>query len=185
MRIRIGTLKTPVGPVAVGWSGSTVLAIFMQEATQRQDRDDPAYSPQRPVTRLREHLAGRYDDITWETAESGRPLQALERYFAGDVRAIDKLEVDPGGTAFQAEIWRRLRDIPAGATRTYGELAHAAGRPDAARAVGGAVGSNPVPIVIPCHRVVGSDRSLTGFGGGLPRKKWLLEHEGALAKALL
>ncbi|NNE44645.1 MAG: methylated-DNA--[protein]-cysteine S-methyltransferase [Gemmatimonadetes bacterium] len=157
----------------------------MQEARHRQDWDDPSYAPRDPVTGLREHLESRYGEISWEPAETGRPLQALRRYFDGDVRAIDKLDVDPGGTEFQAEIWRRLRDIPAGATSTYGDLARSAGRPDAARAAGGAVGANPIPIVIPCHRIVGSNRTLTGFGGGLPRKKWLLEHEGALARTLL
>jgi len=88
--------------------------------------------------------------------------------------------VDPGGTEFQRTVWSALRTIPVGATRTYGQLAASIGRPTAPRAVGLANGRNPVAIVIPCHRVIGSNAALTGYGGGLPRKQWLLRHEGAL-----
>ena len=83
------------------------------------------------------------------------------------------------GTAFQRKVWAALQRIPAGETRSYGQLAAEIGEPDAARAVGLANGQNPIAIVIPCHRVIGADGSLTGFGGGLPRKRWLLTHEGA------
>ena len=113
------------------------------------------------------------DEIPPETRE------ALARYFDGETSAIDALDVDPGGTEFQAAVWRALREIPAGETRTYGELAGAVGHSGSARAAGGAVGSNPIAIVIPCHRVVGADGRLTGFGGGVRRKRWLLTHEGA------
>lgn len=97
----------------------------------------------------------------------------LERYFAGQVFSFD-LELAPDGSAFQKEVWRVVQDIPYGETRTYGEIANAAGHPSASRAVGGATGANPIPIVIPCHRVLGSDGSLTGFGAGLAAKKLLL-----------
>jgi methylated-DNA-[protein]-cysteine S-methyltransferase len=105
---------------------------------------------------------------------------ALRAYLKGDLAAIDKLPVRPKGTAFQQRVWAELRQIPAGRTIAYRELAKRAGRPTAIRAAGAANGQNPVSIVIPCHRVVGTDGTLTGYGGGLERKRWLLEHEGAL-----
>ncbi|MFZ0660634.1 MAG: methylated-DNA--[protein]-cysteine S-methyltransferase [Candidatus Binataceae bacterium] len=107
------------------------------------------------------------------------PRRSLEDYFSGDIAAIDKLGVETAGTPFQREVWTALRRIPAGQTTSYGELAAAIGRPRAVRAVGLANGSNPVAIVVPCHRVIGADGSLTGYGGGLERKRWLLAHEGA------
>jgi len=109
---------------------------------------------------------------------------ALQDYFSGDLRAIDEIRVRPGGTAFQRRVWRTLRTIPPGSTVTYGELAARLRRPDAVRAVGGANGANPIPIVVPCHRVIGADGSLTGYGSGLHRKRWLLEHEGVRLQAL-
>lgn len=104
---------------------------------------------------------------------------AIDAYFEGDIAAIDKLPVKTGGTPFQREVWRLLRLIPAGKTTTYGKLAARLGVPNAARAVGMANGANPIGVIVPCHRVIGSDASLTGYGGGLPRKQWLLTHEGA------
>jgi methylated-DNA-[protein]-cysteine S-methyltransferase len=113
------------------------------------------------------------------TALSAASL-TLENYFAGNVRAIDKILVETGGTPFQREVWSALRKIPAGKTTSYGLLATTIDRPKAIRAVGLANGANPVGIVVPCHRVIGADASLTGYGGGLERKRWLLEHEGVL-----
>jgi methylated-DNA-[protein]-cysteine S-methyltransferase len=108
--------------------------------------------------------------------------RALEAYFKGDLFAIDQIPVDTGGTRFQREVWAALRTIPAGQTLSYSVLASRIGRPKAVRAVGLANGANPIGIVIPCHRVIGADASLTGYGGGLDRKRWLLEHEGASFK---
>jgi methylated-DNA-[protein]-cysteine S-methyltransferase len=105
---------------------------------------------------------------------------SLTAYFAGDLAALDQIEVATAGTAFQEAAWAALRAIPAGATRSYAQQAAAIGRPKAVRAIGLANGSNPVGIVNPCHRVIGADGALTGYGGGLERKRWLLEHEGAL-----
>ncbi len=107
--------------------------------------------------------------------------QWLDAYFAGKRPAIDELPLAPVGTSFRQDVWRALRDIPYGQTVSYGELAQqvAAVRGKASpRSVGGAVGHNPISIVVPCHRVVGADGSLTGFGGGMANKVWLLEHEG-------
>ena len=104
----------------------------------------------------------------------------MRAYFKGDIAAIDTLPVETTGTQFQRSIWQALRKIPRGTTITYAELAKRIDKPKAIRAAGLANGQNPISIVVPCHRVIGSNGTLTGYGGGLPRKKWLLEHEGAM-----
>jgi methylated-DNA-[protein]-cysteine S-methyltransferase len=114
----------------------------------------------------------------------GGLTSAIARYFAGELGAIDALPVQTPGTPFQRDVWRALREIPLGTTISYSDLARRIGRPNAVRAVGLANGSNPVGVVVPCHRVIGSDGSLTGYGGGLERKRWLLRHERALPKDL-
>lgn len=103
----------------------------------------------------------------------------LRAYLSGDRSALDDVEVDGGGTPFQRLVWTALRAIPAGTTTTYGEIARRIGRPRASRAVGLANAKNPIAIVVPCHRVVGANGALTGYAGGLERKRWLLAHEGA------
>ena len=108
---------------------------------------------------------------------------ALESYFAGHLEAIEEIRTETRGTDFQRQVWSALREIPAGATLSYSQLAAKIGRPAAVRAVGAANGANPTPIVVPCHRVIGADASLTGFGGGLERKRWLLAHERKYAIA--
>ena len=102
----------------------------------------------------------------------------IEEYCAGTRRTFD-LKLAPRGTPFQHEVWNALVKIPFGETTSYGALAAKLGRPNGARAVGLANGSNPIGLIVPCHRVIGADGSLTGYGGGLPRKRWLLKHEGA------
>jgi len=102
---------------------------------------------------------------------------ALERYFDGEIAALDTIPVAFSGTPFQKRVWNALRTIAGGTTLSYGALAQRIGAPTAVRAVGLANGRNPIGVVVPCHRVIGSDGSLTGYGGGLPRKRWLLEHE--------
>ena len=122
-----------------------------------------------------------------ELEDGAAPLairQALEAYFAGDLAAIDAIPVETGGTAFQRQVWAALRDIPAAAPTSYGRLAQRIGRPGASRAVGMANGANPVGIVVPCHRVIGANATLTGYGGGLHRKEWLLGHEARYARAV-
>ncbi|WHZ24881.1 MAG: Methylated-DNA--protein-cysteine methyltransferase [Nitrospira sp.] len=105
------------------------------------------------------------------------PASAIAAYFDGDLHAIDSLPTATEGTPFQKRVWHALRHIPVGHTLSYGELAKRIGRPAAVRAVGLANGANPIGIVVPCHRVIGADGSLTGYGGGLERKRWLLNHE--------
>ncbi len=107
---------------------------------------------------------------------------AMDRYYSGDIHAIDRLETATNGTAFQKSVWSALRQIPAGTTWSYGQLAAHIDNPAAVRAVGLANGANPIGIVVPCHRVIGANGKLTGYGGGMERKQWLLQHEGALAR---
>ena len=107
--------------------------------------------------------------------------RAIDRYFAGNLTAIDRLPVETAGTPFQRDVWSALRAVPAGTTITYRQLAERIGRPAAIRAAGTANGANPISVVIPCHRVIGTNGSLTGYGGGMERKAWLLKHELSFA----
>lgn len=102
---------------------------------------------------------------------------SLREYFDGNIKAIDNIECRSGGTKFQKEVWNALRSIPVGQTMSYGELARKINRPQAVRAVGAANGANPISVVVPCHRVIGANGSLTGYAGGIERKRWLLQHE--------
>lgn len=138
-----------------------------------------------------EHLAGpgdaaryleRVERETGATPERGgaavaEVVRQLGEYFAGERRTFD-LDLAPHGTDWQLQVWMALRDIPYGQTVNYGTIAARLGRPTASRAVGAANGRNPISIVVPCHRVIGANQSLTGYGGGLPRKHWLLAREG-------
>ncbi len=123
------------------------------------------------------------DDDLPELVEDAPPLgearRQLEAYFAGELHEFD-LPLAPSGTGFQLRVWEELRAIPYGETISYGELARRMGDPGLARAVGLANGRNPLPVIVPCHRVIGADGSLTGFGGGLDRKRKLLELEAGL-----
>ena len=128
-------------------------------------------------------LRRQYGEVSVSFGHAPPPIRdAFARYFDGDIHALWEIPVRTGGTEFQRKVWAALRTIPAGETRSYGELARQIGAPSAMRAVGLANGANPVAIAIPCHRVIGANGSLTGFGGGLPRKQWLLTHEGATFK---
>ncbi len=147
------------------------------------------------------HLFGWYEHDRWQSRFGDRQLvreidpyglsSTVADYFKGNVRIIDDVPVAFSGTAFQNKVWHALRAIPAGETLRYGALAQRIGEPKAVRAVGLANGSNPVGLIVPCHRVIGSDGSLTGYGGGLGRKKWLLAHEarhaghGLFAKGMM
>lgn len=113
-------------------------------------------------------------------ARAERGARALERYFAGAKDAFDDVRFAAAGTPFQRQVWQALREIPYGHTESYGALASRIGRPGAARAVGAANRDNPIAIAVPCHRVIGASGALTGYAGGLDRKRWLLGHEGAI-----
>ena len=117
-------------------------------------------------------------DASWRASDNclAETKRQLREYFAGDRKDFD-LDLAPVGTEFQLQVWDSLCEIPYGETCSYGEIADRIGRPKASRAVGAANGQNPIPIVVPCHRVIGKSGHLTGFGGGLPTKEWLLQHE--------
>jgi methylated-DNA-[protein]-cysteine S-methyltransferase len=162
--ILFSRIDTPVGPLVLAASAGGLHAIEFQPSRY-------------PVAR----------DGTWREGDHPILRQAateLGEYFAGRRRTFD-LALAPRGTAFQQAVWRTLATIPYGETISYTELAARVGRPSAARAVGAANGRNPLPIVLPCHRVIGASGSLTGFGGGLPTKRFLLELEGALPRETL
>ncbi len=114
--------------------------------------------------------------------DPGGLTSAMRSYFEGDLDILDRLSVATAGTPFQRDVWRALREIKCGTTISYAELARRIGRPSAVRAVGLANGQNPISIVVPCHRVIGSNGSLTGYGGGIERKRWLLRHEGVASR---
>ena len=135
-----------------------------------------------------ESVSGKPRGAATEQRSDDHPVlleaaRQLEAYFSGGLTAFS-LTVAPAGTPFQRKVWRALQGIPWGQAISYGELARRIGSPGSARAVGMANGRNPVAIVIPCHRVIGADGSLTGYGGGLDRKKWLLAHEGVATPAI-
>lgn len=162
---RLDRLASPIGPLSlvVDPQGS-VLAVAFEGGEARALR----------LLRLRRGAA-----TIVEAPAPERVRTAFIRYFAGDIEALDGLECAASGTPFQQGVWRSLRTIAAGQTLSYGALAARIGAPRAVRAVGLANGANPTPLIAPCHRVIGADGSLTGFGGGLDRKRWLLRHEGA------
>jgi methylated-DNA-[protein]-cysteine S-methyltransferase len=164
-KLLLDRLKTPIGEALVVFDGNDRLRAL--------DWED--YEP-RMLRLLHLHYG------TSVNLEVGRGpvsvIHALEAYFAGELGGIDEIECRSGGTPFQQSVWAALRTIPAGKTLSYSGLAARIGKPAAVRAVGHANGANPIPVVIPCHRVIGANGALTGYGGGIKRKRWLLEHEG-------
>ena len=170
LSLRRERLATPIGELAILLDDTgTVRAIDWSDHADR-------------LALLLRRQYRSHDVAQADVAPRSAATRALRRYFSGDLRAVDTVPVATGGTPFQQQVWQTLRDIPAGKTISYRELAARAGRPGAIRAAGFANGQNPISIVLPCHRVVGSDGSLTGYGGGLARKRWLLQHEGALPR---
>lgn len=159
------TLESPVGAVYVGGSEAGIHRIEFA----RNDDEAAAF-----LARL-ERDSGSPPE---HDPEAARPaVEELRAYFAGERSDFD-LPLAPKGTPFQQDVWRALLEIPFGATASYGAIARRIGRPSGPRAVGAATGRNPISIIVPCHRVVGASGSLTGYGGGLDRKAWLLAHEG-------
>lgn len=160
-------VSTPIGDLLLAVCGSRLAALGFA------DRSGP----------FMEGLRRRFGEAELQPADDPFGYSSkLRAYFAGDLGALDYIPADPGGTPFQAAVWRAVRSIGPGRTCSYGELARLAERPKAARAVGAAMGRNPIALVIPCHRVIGEGEALAGYGGGLDRKRWLLEHEGALRR---
>ncbi len=162
-RFFVDTMSTPLGDAVVVADETGALCMYRWT--------DPADNWRKELHR---HRPGA--ELIAERDRCGN-IAALERYYEGDIPALDTLRVVFSGTLFQKKVWNALRTIPGGTTLSYGALAARIGAPKAVRAVGLANGSNPIGVVVPCHRVIGSNGSLTGYGGGLERKRWLLAHE--------
>lgn len=138
--------------------------------------------------RMKRLLARQYNGTSFSLRPAKAPIsvtQAMGNYFEGDLQALERVVSVAGGTDFQRQVWTALRTIPVGETRSYRDIAIAIGNPKGVRAIGLANGANPIGIVVPCHRVIGANGDLTGYGGGLNRKRWLLKHEGALPNLLV
>ena len=161
--LTLDRIETPIGTALVVTDEAGVLRAF----------NWTDYEPA-----MKTWIARRYPKA--RLVEGQGPLRAkFAAYFAGQTDAFETVAWEGSGTPFQKKVWETLCTIPAGETLSYAQLAERIGRPTAVRAVGLANGSNPVALVVPCHRVIGANGSLTGYGGGLHRKRWLLEHEGA------
>jgi methylated-DNA-[protein]-cysteine S-methyltransferase len=166
-RLLLDEIETPLGSLVVVVDESfALLQLVFREGHRKRERSRLEATE---VASTRARNPGGVSD-------------ALRAYFGGDLSAIDELVADPVGTPFQRQVWAGLRTIPCGTTLSYSELARRIGNASAVRAVGLANGANPVSIVVPCHRVIGADGTLTGYGGGIERKRWLLAHERALSK---
>ena len=166
VQIETAEFDSPIGPLGLAAEAGILIAVTFNGLS--------------PLRDWAHRVLGEVEEVP--TKNPGGACTALRRFFDGELDALAELPVHFHGTTFQTRVWRSLRRIPVGTTRTYRELAQWVGDWKATRAVGAANGQNPLPIVVPCHRVIGSDGGLTGFGGGLPRKRWLLEHEGALRR---
>jgi methylated-DNA-[protein]-cysteine S-methyltransferase len=164
-----GKLDSPIGEILVACEGKTLCAVEFADFEVRMIGE----------------LRTRYGDIRIvETSDPGGVCARIQAYLRGTLDAIDDIAVDGGGTEFQRKVWAELRKIVPGKLLTYAALAERLGIPKAVRAVGHANAQNPINIVVPCHRVIGASGALTGYSGGLARKRWLLEHEGAVLKPL-
>ena len=162
--LTLDRIATPVGEVLLVTDGEgAVRALDFADYEDRMMRLLARHAPGAVLT------GGRAPETV---------RRAIEAWFNGDARGLDGVAVKTGGTDFQRSVWAALRAIPHGQTRTYGQLAAAIGRPKAVRAAGLANGQNPVAVIVPCHRVIGANGTLTGYAGGLERKRWLLRHEG-------
>ena len=162
MNLRMDEIETPIGKLRLVSTDDALCAVAFVDRWNGLEDD------------LQRRFAGV--PLRRERNPAGAST-CLEAYFAGELLALDALRVDTGGTPFQRKVWSALRDIGVGRTASYSDVAKAVGSPSAGRAVGAANGANPIPSVIPCHRVIGADGSLCGYGGGLERKRWLLRHE--------
>ncbi len=165
MKLRIGHVETPVGEMVYALGDSGVCALGFSDGWDRLERG----------------LRRRFGELELVPDEGSTVAERLRDYLGGDLGALDDLEVDAGGTPFQQQVWQALRGVGPGTTTSYSALAAALGREGSQRAVANANASNPVSVIVPCHRVIGRDGSLTGYGFGLERKRWLLEHEGVTA----
>ena len=160
--------ETPLGPMVLMARDGVLLLLEFEDATDRVARE----------------MKLRFGGTDHQPTDDPFGLSSRMRaYFGGDLKAIEGIETDGGGTDFQRRVWAELKRIPCGVTMSYGDLAARLGDRNAMRAVGLANGRNPIAVVVPCHRVIGADGSMTGYGGGVDRKIWLLKHEGVRVPA--
>jgi len=168
MPLTLGRYDSPIGPLAIATDDDILLAIDFNGDV-----------------RALAHRLSLPTSAAEAFPDAARPvLDLLDAYFAGDLAALERIAVRPAGTPFQRRVWDALRTIRAGTTSSYRDLAVRIGSRSAIRAVGAANGANPIPIVVPCHRVIGANGALVGYGGGLDRKRWLLGHGGVVAGRL-
>jgi methylated-DNA-[protein]-cysteine S-methyltransferase len=167
--ITLASYASPIGPLMLAANGGRVCMLHF-------DTDEKG---------ARKEIAKWYPDVEVKVGKDpGGAVSVLRRYFKGDLNSLDEIEVEMHGTPFQRRVWDALRSVRAGTTASYSGLATTIGLPAAIRAVGAANGANPVAVIVPCHRVIGANGSLTGYGGGLDRKRWLLQHEGIVDRQL-
>ena len=167
LHLRLERRPSPIGTMVVITEGERLRVLDFED-----------YGP-----RMERLLTRHYGPVALEEGAAPAAIdQALTAYFDGEAEPMERIETATPGTDFQRTVWAALRTIPHGHTWSYGRLAAAIGKPGASRAVGLANGANPIAIVVPCHRVIGANDTLTGYGGGLHRKRWLLEHEGVALK---
>ena len=160
-----GRIETPIGPMVLVAHDGVIVLLEFEDATNRIQRQ----------------IKARFGDVELQPASNPFGISdRIRAYFASDLTAIENLLTDGGGTPFEEKVWAALKRIPCGTTVSYGQIARTLGDIQHSRAVGTANGKNPIAIVVPCHRVIGADGSMTGYGGGIARKEWLLRHEGAL-----
>ncbi len=159
------TINSPIGLLHIAHANDTVFALEFAEFQER----------------FMGNLQKRHTSpITFQPAPNAQIEENLAKYFAGDINALNLIQTSTDGTPFQQEVWQGLRGIPAGETASYQQLAHKIGHKNGQRAVGAANGRNPIPLIIPCHRVINSNGKLGGYSGALWRKEWLLKHEGVV-----
>lgn len=163
MELAVSSLDTPLGPLTLVSTGEGLAGVAFENR----------------VESMWDFLRHRFDAIARVENDGPDPAAAAIRaYFDGDIGALESIRTDAGGTEFQSLVWAALRRIPGGRTVSYMDLARSIGKPTGSRAVATANATNPVAIVIPCHRVIHADGSISGYGGGVERKRWLLRHEG-------
>ncbi len=155
-------IASPIGALLLVSNGEALTALHMEQTRYPMELDEGAREDRKPFKSA---------------------IAQLDAYFAGELRDFD-LPLAPQGTPFQSRVWKALQDIPFGETTSYGDLAAGVGDRKASRAVGLANGRNPIGIVVPCHRVIGANGSLTGYGGGMERKRWLLAHEKRVVEGI-
>jgi methylated-DNA-[protein]-cysteine S-methyltransferase len=169
MRLSLATMTSPIGDLTIAARENRLCLLHF-------GADGPD---------VRRMLQRWYRDVPIETRDDpAGAVTALASYFSGNLSALDRIGVELNGTTFQRRVWDALRRVRAGTTCSYADLARRINAAAAVRAVGAANGANPVALVVPCHRVIGTNGSLTGYGGGLERKRWLLQHEGSLPRLL-